>query len=102
MVPGTWNSRPLRTLDGSVEPSAAGWAGSLKSVIADESVMHLDDLVMRRTTLWENPNRALVLAPQLCNLFDWDRQRTAMETDRLRESLGSGRSTLQQYETKYL
>ena len=97
----TWDSRPLRGLGASVEPSAAGWADDLNAVIADESVIHLDDLVMRRTALWDSPDRALILAPELCDLFDWDRERSAAETERLRKCFGPVRTELEDREATF-
>jgi glycerol-3-phosphate dehydrogenase len=64
-----------------------GWEEALKALIAEEAVLHLDDLVLRRTTLWENPFRAVEIAPLLCRLFSWDGERTKTETERLKEKL---------------
>ena len=100
-IAGAWDSRPLRGLDASVDPSAVGWADDLNAVIADESVMHLDDLVMRRTTLWDSPEKALMLAPKLCSLFDWDQDRSAAETERLRTCLSPVRTGLEEREATF-
>ena len=40
---------------------------------------HLDDLILRRTSLGDNPARALQIAPQLCNLFDRTEERCRKE-----------------------
>ena len=72
----------------TVKPEA--WSAcekTLRKVINQESVVHLDDLVFRRTTLWEDPNGALCAAPQLCSLFPWNGVRRAAEIQRLRRSL---------------
>jgi glycerol-3-phosphate dehydrogenase len=61
----------------------------LRKIIADEMVVHIDDLVLRRTTLWENPTSAMDLAPQLLDLFDWDVRRKRKELSRLRKALDS-------------
>ena len=53
----------------------------------EESVVHLDDLVVRRTDLWETPDLAVKLAPSLCSLFSWDDARRATELERLESAL---------------
>jgi len=62
-----------------LEPCLPG----LRSLIEQEAVVHLDDLVLRRTTLWESRVPAAQLAERLCDLFPWDRERRRAETDRL-------------------
>ncbi len=69
----------------------ASWKDSLKMLIKEESVHHLDDLTLRRTNLWENPSRSLEVATLLCELFDWDDYRCRGELKRLVEKLGNGR-----------
>jgi glycerol-3-phosphate dehydrogenase len=49
--------------------SDSGWAVALSSLIKEESVLHLDDLILRRTTLWENPSRSVEIASILCKAF---------------------------------
>lgn len=66
------------------EPRDTGWQARLRALIAEESVCHLDDLVVRRTTLWENPARSREIAPALADLFDWDQARRREEFDRLK------------------
>ena len=44
----------------------------LKEIILTESVLHLDDIILRRTSLGDNPQKALEFASQICYLFDWD------------------------------
>jgi len=53
--------------------------GGLRSLMADESVMHLSDLIFRRTDLWETPPVARALAPLICDLFPWDTERRQRE-----------------------
>ncbi|MDX1739890.1 MAG: hypothetical protein R3178_01295, partial [Rhodothermales bacterium] len=55
----------------------------LSATIRDESVVHLDDLVLRRTGIGDNPRRALALTDQLMDLFDWNADRREAERDRL-------------------
>lgn len=65
------------------DPVTAEWMSTLTSLQENESVVHLDDLILRRTNLGDNPDRALTLAPELCRLFDWDDTRSAAEIQRL-------------------
>ncbi|MBE9573021.1 MAG: FAD-dependent oxidoreductase [Proteobacteria bacterium] len=63
------------------------WKEALQLLIQEESVQHLDDLIFRRTTLWENPKRALWIAPYVCELFEWDDSRCNEEMERLTRKL---------------
>ncbi len=56
---------------------------SLKILIEDEAVLHLDDLLFRRTSLGENRRRIMELLPRLRPLFSWNDLRWQQETDRL-------------------
>jgi glycerol-3-phosphate dehydrogenase len=62
----------------------APWREQLEEIITEESVIHLDDLIFRRTNLGNHPPTALKLAPALCELLPWDAGRAAMEVERLR------------------
>ncbi len=61
----------------------SGWQDSLTSIIHNEAAIHLDDLVIRRTTLGDNPQRAMAIAPEIARLFDWDENRQQEEIERL-------------------
>ena len=63
------------------------WKVALSSLIKEESVLHLDDLILRRTTLWENPSRSVEIASILCKAFSWNEEKCEMETGRLKEKL---------------
>jgi len=69
------------------EPSQADsdWRELLAQIVEEESVLHLDDLVLRRTSLGDNPRRALRMARQLCDLFDWTEERCRKEIQRVEE-----------------
>lgn len=67
------------------------WKAVLHSLIREEAVQHLDDLIFRRTTLWDNSSRALEIAPLICELFDWDSDRCSEEIERLTKNLGDGK-----------
>ena len=57
----------------------------MSNMIIEEAVLHLDDLVLRRTSLGDDPAQALKVAPQLCSLFDWDEPRCQKELARLKK-----------------
>jgi glycerol-3-phosphate dehydrogenase len=67
------------------------WKEAMRSIIQEESVQHLDDLIFRRTTLWDNPTRALEIAPILCQLFKWDDNYCHIEMERLRRIIECSR-----------
>ena len=54
---------------------------------ADQSIVHLDDLLFRRSTLWENGTEALETATRLCDLFPWDNERKEQELTKCRTCL---------------
>jgi glycerol-3-phosphate dehydrogenase len=62
----------------------------LQRIMAREAVEHLDDLVLRRTTLGDQPATALASARALCALDDRWAQRADAEIARLATRLGSG------------
>jgi glycerol-3-phosphate dehydrogenase len=68
-------------------PRAGAKRGALSQIIAEESVQHLDDLVFRRTTLWEDPVATAEAARVLSALFDWGPRRVAEELARLDRAL---------------
>lgn len=59
----------------------------IQNLIEKEAVYHLDDLVFRRTTLFENPERTEDIIPYLCSLFEWNSDRCDVEKDRLISAL---------------
>jgi glycerol-3-phosphate dehydrogenase len=59
------------------------WREALASIVDEESVVHLDDLVFRRTSLWECGANVIESAPKLCELFDWHDLRCQEEIGRL-------------------
>jgi glycerol-3-phosphate dehydrogenase len=60
----------------------------LTQILETEAVEHLDDLVLRRTTLGDQPVRALSAARALCALNDRWSQQTDREVARLAANLG--------------
>jgi glycerol-3-phosphate dehydrogenase len=83
-------NRGVYDIDWLPHQSQTSWQADLQSIVAEESVIHLDDLVLRRTTLWDNPGRALSLAPALCKLFDWSEERCNQEIHLLKTKLDRG------------
>jgi len=57
--------------------------GGLKTLIEEEAVVHLDDLLLRRTGLGENRRRVLEILPRLRPLFPWNDLRWQQESSRL-------------------
>lgn len=64
-------------------PGDSSWQEDLAQIAEEESVLHLDDLVLRRTSLGDNPVRAVQMAPELCHLFDWGKDRCRDEVKRV-------------------
>ena len=59
---------------------------SLRPLIDREAVEHLDDLVVRRSNLGDNPARAMETAGQLAEFFDWEESRKNSEIRRLNDA----------------
>jgi glycerol-3-phosphate dehydrogenase len=57
----------------------------LKSKIKNESVVRLQDLIVRRTTIGDNPPVALKYAKDIAGLFDWDELRILREIEDLEQ-----------------
>jgi glycerol-3-phosphate dehydrogenase len=64
-------------------PNARLRRNALSRLIAEESVQHLDDLVFRRTTLWEDPEGTASAAGELALLFGWGPSHAEQERTRL-------------------
>jgi glycerol-3-phosphate dehydrogenase len=65
------------------EPPAGWSAESLRELVEQEAVVHLDDLVFRRSGLGENVRRARELLPRLRPLFPWSDLRWQQECERV-------------------
>lgn len=59
------------------------WKNSLKALIKNESVQHMDDLVYRRTGIGDNSNRVKALAAEIADLFEWDDQLKQLEVSNM-------------------
>lgn len=59
----------------------------LKNIIENESVFHLTDLILRRTSLGENPERALNALKEIKDIFPWDEKKWQLEKQQLEKDL---------------
>lgn len=59
------------------------WKKDLKTLIKNESVLHIDDLIYRRTSIGDNSNRVRALAEDIADLFGWNEQRKQLEISTL-------------------
>jgi glycerol-3-phosphate dehydrogenase len=65
------------------------WLDPLRQNLASEAVRHLEDLMVRRTNLGDNPPRALELAPAAASLFDGGAPERRLEIERLHAHFAS-------------
>lgn len=63
---------------------SSDWKEILKSKIENESVVHLQDLLLRRTTIGDNPINAIKHAEEICKLFGWDENKIKIEIEDLK------------------
>lgn len=75
------------TFDYDWRPPAAWDANDLRPLVEEEAVVHLDDLLFRRTGLGENRRRALDMLPRLRPLFPWNDLRWQQECARLKDQM---------------
>lgn len=66
-----------------------GWENNLLRIIKNESVVHLDDLIIRRSTIGDIPSFALKNSLIISQLFNWDEERKAMEIQKLKSYYNS-------------
>jgi glycerol-3-phosphate dehydrogenase len=63
----------------------------LKEIVDNESVLHLSDLILRRTSLGDHPERAIKSLPKIRSIFDWDDKKWEDEVEQVRKQLYSYR-----------
>lgn len=68
------------------ENNDLNWKKKLDSIIKNESVVHLDDLILRRSSIGDNPIRAVKSALTIADIFNWDESRVTDEIARLQNS----------------
>jgi glycerol-3-phosphate dehydrogenase len=83
----TQGRRGIFDSDGNPMSDTAELRDRLQLLVKEEAVQHLDDLIVRRTSLWNIPQKALKIAPQICDFFDWDYHRRLGELERLKDAL---------------
>ncbi|MGD9972850.1 MAG: FAD-dependent oxidoreductase [Desulfatirhabdiaceae bacterium] len=66
------------------------WKPELLRIIQGESVLHLDDLMVRRTTIGDTLRQAMSVGEVICDLFGWNSGRSADEMDRLKRHYDGG------------
>lgn len=85
----TRDGRGLFPFDWHPDDEDTEWKNDLRMIIDEESAQHLDDLIMRRTSLWDSPSRAIEVASFVSKLFDWDESRCHKEIERLIETISN-------------
>lgn len=80
---GDQRNRAIYNYDWMPSGNDKKWLLILKQLIEDESVIHLDDLLFRRTSLGENSQRVSKILPQIRSLFTWTDLRWEREIDRI-------------------
>jgi glycerol-3-phosphate dehydrogenase len=69
------------------EPSTKKDLNLLKDIVENESVHHLSDLLLRRTSLADHPERAINILPKIRPIFDWDDKKWEDEVKKLKGEL---------------
>ncbi len=69
------------------EPSTKEDLNLLKEISENESVLHLSDLLLRRTSLGDHPERAIKILPKIRPIFDWDDKKWENEVKELKKEL---------------
>jgi glycerol-3-phosphate dehydrogenase len=91
--PASRQAEPEYAFDWRPGPGDNAWRADLGAAIADEAVVHLEDLLLRRSSLGDNPARALALAAEASQLFDWTPERRAAEIASLESAVAGPRET---------
>ncbi len=86
----TQEMKPISCDRGCLYPScwtpsdaADNWQDNLQRIITSQSVLHFDDLVLRRTNLAESCNFSLEKLGQVISVFQWDKDKREEELARL-------------------
>jgi len=77
-----------REIDFSIGKNKDAYLGSLGRIIEEEGAVNLRDVVFRRTDLWENPESAMAMAPEIAGFFGWSEHKTGDELTALASELG--------------
>jgi glycerol-3-phosphate dehydrogenase len=79
-----WSSRGS---DFTIGQNKEAYLDGLGRIIEDESAVKLQDIVFRRTDLWESPELAMKLAPDLARQFGWNEHKAGNELASLASEL---------------
>lgn len=63
------------------EPSNQEDLDRLKEIVENEAVVHLSDLIFRRTSLGDHPERAIKILPRIRPIFPWDDKKWEEEVE---------------------
>jgi glycerol-3-phosphate dehydrogenase len=69
------------------EPSTEKDIHMLKKIVENESVLHLSDLILHRTSLGDHPERAIRILPTIKPIFDWNDHKWENEVKRMKAGL---------------
>lgn len=72
------------------EPEGGKDPELLRDIINKEAVVHLGDLLLRRTSIGDNPQRAIRILPKIRPLFDWKNKKWQEEVNLLKRQLKEG------------
>lgn len=72
------------------EPHGEKDLNTLRGIIKNEAVVHLSDLILRRTSLGDNPKRAIDILTKLRELFKWPDAKWQEEVGLLKQQLKEG------------
>jgi glycerol-3-phosphate dehydrogenase len=78
-------------------PNDFNWQKQLLSLVAEEAVQHLDDLIFRRTSLGDNIHRVSAIAPQMCEFLGWNSERSQQELLRVENYVASREAKLNNF-----
>jgi glycerol-3-phosphate dehydrogenase len=77
------NCRGIFNYDWIPDDEDSTWKKNLRIIIENESVVHLDDFIFRRTSFADNPYRTNSSVQLLFQLFNWNEERFKSEVKRL-------------------
>lgn len=68
-------------------PSGEEDLNLLKEIVKNESVLHLSDLILGRTSLGDHPERAIKILPKIRPIFNWNDNKWEHEVERMKAGL---------------
>lgn len=70
-----------------LEPENNAWKNAISEIIKKEAVVHFDDLIFRRSTLWEDRQGSIDLITRYAPLFLADKVEYLSEIERLKKAM---------------